>query len=242
MFIELQETDSTNLYLKKMLSTTRPEEGTVVYTHFQSAGLGQTGNSWESSRGKNLLMSKLFYPEFLDMEYVFSFNQMVALAVRDAVIQIAELDDVTVKWPNDIYAGNKKIAGILISNEIEPGRIKSSIAGIGMNINQPDFPNYLPNAASLKMITGEEYPLKKCLQILSKALNDRYEQLRRADYEQLSSDYLDNLYLYQIPSEFESDEEGLFYGTIIGIDTDGRLMIQKDHQTKAYEFKEVRFV
>ena len=147
----LDETDSTNAYIRRMLSA--PQQGEtdpvadqsrywVVTTEFQSSGRGQGTNTWESERGKNLLFSVLCHPVWIPITGQFILSEAIALAIRDA---LAVYDShFTIKWPNDIYWNDKKICGILIENTLGGGHIKDCILGVGLNVNQNAFHSDAP--------------------------------------------------------------------------------------------------
>ena len=130
------ELESTNNYAKQLVSD-KVEEGTVVLAQFQSKGRGQQGNYWESETGKNLLFSLILYPDFLEAEFQFSLSMLVSLAIVSVLDE--ETDEVQIKWPNDIYVGKLKIAGILIENTIKGSKLGSTIVGVGLNLNQEMF-------------------------------------------------------------------------------------------------------
>ncbi|MDR1090524.1 MAG: biotin--[acetyl-CoA-carboxylase] ligase, partial [Prevotella sp.] len=158
--IHVKECGSTNNALSEINKKKPQEENTILWSDFQSAGKGQRGNKWESEKGKNLLFSILLYPEIKANEQ-FIISQVVSLAVAGCLLNYTE--DITIKWPNDIYWKEKKICGILVGNVLEGDYIKQSIAGIGININQTLFVSDAPNPVSLKQITGEKYNIFEIL-------------------------------------------------------------------------------
>ena len=148
----IKTTNSTNTLLKQLAAEGNPTE--FIYAGYQTAGRGQTGNSWESEADKNLICSILLPP---DKDLYF-----LNIAVSVAIIRLID-EQLTIKWPNDIYFGDKKLAGMLIQNTIEGRMMGVSIIGIGLNVNQIEFSKDIPNPISLKMITGEEYDLENLL-------------------------------------------------------------------------------
>ena len=135
VFHDLPEADSTNAHAQYLLSKSKPPEGTVISTPIQKAGRGQNGCAWESAPGKNITLSVIMYPVFLPVTLQFQLNQAISLAICEFVA--AQLSTpIAIKWPNDIYAGDRKIGGVLIQNAISGGKCKSSVVGIGLNINQ----------------------------------------------------------------------------------------------------------
>lgn len=182
---------STNTYAEELLKNDSPLEGTVIVAGYQTAGKGQGSNRWESKAQSNLLISIILYPQTIIPDEQVYITMMVSLCLCDF------FDDYDIncriKQPNDIYHDNDKMAGILIKNTIIDGRMNSSVVGIGVNINQTDFPDWIPNPTSLKKVTGKEYNLDSCLQQLLKKLDIRYKQLLYGDHYMLSREYNNRL-------------------------------------------------
>ncbi len=241
--IRLTETTSTNTYAAKLLMTEKPAEGTIIFSVSQTEGRGQQGNIWESECGKNLTVSVILYPYFLKPEKQFALNKFVSLAVLDFVkLHIPVNISPKIKWPNDIYVGNKKIAGILIENSIAGNSFEYVIIGIGININQEKFSSNAPNPVSLKLITGKEYDIENCLKELCVSLNKRYDQMQENFCSTLDSDYLKNNYRYNVFSKFRKNDS-LIYAKISGISDFGKLQLQdKDGKFSEYAFKEIEYI
>ena len=148
MYIE--QTDSTNRLMDQWLSQ---DEGFYIATDYQTQGRGQFGNSWESERGQNLLVSFLLHPH-LPMRNQFRLAMITGLAVVETLNERCTMHDAqcTIKWPNDIYYKDKKLGGILIENQLEQGQVKDCIIGLGLNINQQTFVSDAPNPVSLRQI------------------------------------------------------------------------------------------
>lgn len=236
----LKEIDSTNNYANSLIMSKTAEEGTVVLAYFQTGGRGQSGNKWESAPSENLLMSVVLNPGFLAVEDQFYLSVVVSLGIADYLSE--ELENVAIKWPNDIYCGNRKIAGILIENGITGHSITSSVAGIGLNVNQTDFSPGLPNPISMKGVTTNEYDLIETSGKVCNSLFNRYMQLKENKRDQLMQDYLKRLYRINGWHQFKSDQT-IFEGRITGIGEYGKLLVEnKTGQTAGYFFKEVEFV
>jgi BirA family biotin operon repressor/biotin-[acetyl-CoA-carboxylase] ligase len=223
--ILIEETDSTNSHVSRLLHSSFPEEGTVVMTHFQKAGRGQRGTGWESAKGENLLVSYCLYPEFLEAGSHFLLNQAVSLAAAEAISQISG-HQALIKWPNDIILDSGKVAGILIENTLRNGKITQSIAGIGVNVNQQQFQDYVPPAVSIRQVTGEEHDLKVCLSVLSNCFDKWYTTLRLKQGEKIRKSYLNLLFRKDKISEFVTPT-GTVSATIKGVTEDGRLMVEE---------------
>lgn len=238
--ISEEQLPSTNTYAIRMLSTEKPPEGTIIRTGFQSAGRGQPGNSWESGKDKNLLFSIILYPDMITPAEQFIVSMTLSLGIRDFVARHTEGS--CIKWPNDIYVKDDKIAGILIEGSTIGEKIQYMVAGIGLNINQERFLSNAPNPVSLKQITGIEYDLSNCLSDLSRDLDVRYRSLREGKAEDIKREYHSRLYRSGIWVQF-ADAGGPFTGMIGNVAADGRLSIKKKTgETGYYYFKEVEFI
>ncbi len=233
---------STNDELLKMIhsSSSFVTEGAIVVTDFQTAGRGQRGNVWESNPGENMIFSIVLQPVFLQALQQFQLNMVVSLALHDFLIVLLG-HDLKIKWPNDVYYKNQKIAGILIENVLLGNKINYSVIGIGLNVNQTNFQN--TNANSLRLITGQpfEYTLPDLLSQLLEHIENRYLQLKNGKVQSLKSDYLGILFRFNTTSFFK-DEKGEFEGKIIDIDEFGRLIVETNFENKIYNFKEIQFL
>ena len=231
---------STNSHAATMIRENGVKEGTVIYTNYQSAGRGHGGNKWESEENKNLLISIVLYPSLINPPDQFLLSMSLSLGICDFLQRYTS--SISIKWPNDIYVNNDKIAGILIENSIMGDLIEHSIAGIGININQVRFKSDAPNPVSLTILTGEQYDLHDCLINLTADLDKRYQDLVSGDFESIKRDYLKYLYRNHIWSKY-SDQEGIFTGRIINVNNTGQLVIERENgQVITYSFKEVEFV
>ena len=153
--------ESTNSFLKQIIHSKEVKNGTIVSTKHQTTGRGQRNNVWESERNKNILMSFVFFPNNIPAENQFIISKAVSLSILDLLLKYKK--NVKIKWPNDIYIDDKKIAGILIENSLRGSEISNSIIGIGLNINQTFFSNKLPNPTSLKLETNKNYKTEEIL-------------------------------------------------------------------------------
>jgi BirA family biotin operon repressor/biotin-[acetyl-CoA-carboxylase] ligase len=231
---------STNNLTSDLLKKKRLKEGTVIYTNYQSAGRGQTGNTWESEDGKNLLISIVLFPSFIHVQDQFNISMTISLGICDFLLRF--IPDSSIKWPNDIYVNNDKIAGILIENSVIGDQIEFTIAGIGLNINQEKFLSSAPNPVSLKILTDMEYDLSDCLAELSADLDKRYKQLISGNSEQIKKEYVSKLFYLNEWHDFR-DINGIFAGKILTVGDSGRLTVEKlNHKTEDYSFKEIEFI
>lgn len=238
--ISLLNVTSTNVYARKLISEGSPEDGTIVIAGEQTQGKGYGENTWVSKSGKNLTFTIILYPYFLKAEHQFLISKIISLGISDYLCKY--LDDVTIKWPNDIYVDNGKIAGILIENDLIGSKIKSSIIGVGLNINQQNFPDDLPNPVSLIQVMERKFSLKKEFEKLSGCLDFRYRMLREEKTDKINRDYHEKLYRLKEFNQFKTEDQQ-FTARIIGVSDFGQLILEdKDGKTLQFDFKEVEFV
>ena len=237
--IHLSEVNSTNEYLYALYENGEVEEGTVVYAGFQTNGKGMGENTWFSDRDTNLLFSIIIYPTFIEPSNVFVISKIVSLGICD-FLQTIIGNEISIKWPNDILVSDCKIAGILIKNDFEVLKMKASIIGVGLNINQQSFPEKIHKPVSLYQLTGNQYDTNSCLDELLLRIVDRYKQLIEGTDAIITDNYADRLYLAGVDHEYTLPNGNKFNGMIIGVDEDGRLLIQKqDSEILTFNFKEV---
>ena len=256
MFID--ETHSTSSLLRETYDDSLPHLFTIR-TDFQTAGRGQAGNSWESEKGKNLLLSTLLrYPE-VEAADQWRLSMLVAIAVREAIASIlsplaSRLLPITIKWPNDIYYNDQKLVGILIENTLSGRQIAYTIAGVGINVNQTKWLSNAPNPVSMKQITGEEYDVENLLNAFLEAIQ-RWET---ASTEQLREEYIKHLYrrtgwhpymereVSLAPTNIHlstQDDQGVFLAQWVDITPQGEWVLRlKSGEEKRYHFKQIRFV
>lgn len=237
--IYLPECHSTNDIASDLIKQKNITEGSVVITDHQISGRGQPGNSWESNPAKNLTFTIVLMPEFLSPDRIFYLNIISSLALLDYLIGLDE-NSFHIKWPNDIYYENNKIAGILIENNINSSVIVSSVVGIGFNVNQEKFQDSY-NARSLKMIFRKDFKLNRVFNEIIQKFEKRYLQLQSNQFSRLKSAYLKNLYWLGESHHFHS-QGGSFKGIIKGIDDLGRIVIEKENDIKKFDFQEIKFV
>lgn len=240
--IYLTEIPSTNSYAMDLLSKTSPPEGTCIFADYQSAGRGQIGRHWHSEAGKNLLISYIFYPESLDLSLQFYLNIMSGLALLETVKPY--FPGAKLKWPNDIYAGDRKLAGILVQNVLRGQHIRATVVGIGLNVNEIQFPAEIPNPVSLAQLTGTETDLSRIRMQLSKKLEQYFLILKKSKYSHLMTLYRENLYRIHKEASF-IDADGIsFAGSIAGVDEQGRLQVihAENGQQVTYNFREITYV
>jgi BirA family transcriptional regulator, biotin operon repressor / biotin---[acetyl-CoA-carboxylase] ligase len=234
--------DSTNTETLKMIVEKDLPEYTVITAREQTSGRGQEDNTWESEPGMNLTFSMVLYPRFLDAGMQFRLSKVLALAVWKTVSDILLQSPVTIKWPNDIYIGDRKVAGILIQNSILGQVLETSIAGIGLNVNQRIFRSGAPNPVSLSMASGKEYDLELVLDQLIANIERYYKLLKSGRYDEIDSLYFDKLYRKNVMSNFRKDGE-IIQARIKGLSEYGHLLLETtDGLIVEAEIKEIEFI
>lgn len=239
--IKLDAIDSTNTFLKDLSLNSDIENYTVVVAKQQVKGKGQQGNLWISENFKNLTFSILINNLKLEIEDQKYLSFAISLAIFD-VLKDKEIPKLAIKWPNDILSGNQKICGILIENAIANTKIKASVVGIGLNVNQEKFDTNLKKASSLKLITKKNYDLDTLLFDFVEKIKVNITILQSKNYVLLENSYLKNLYKKNIPAMFKDKNNQLFIGCITGISQNGNLLVKLENDTiKEYAMKEISF-
>lgn len=238
--VRIQMTESTNNYANQQIRGYSIPEGTVFLTYDQTSGRGQMKNTWESETGKNLTFSMVLYPEFLEIRRQFMLSKVVTLGIYIALNKY--VDQLRIKWPNDIYAGNKKLGGILIENSIMSGLLKTSVVGIGLNVNQTVFTSSAPNPVSLQLLTNQHYDCEEILTDILNGIDSYYSLLKQDDTETIDSEFISVLYRLNEMHRFKT-EELVFEGEIFGVNEIGQIQIRKsDGEVLEFHFKEVEFL
>lgn len=216
-------------------------EGDIVVAERQTAGRGQRGHRWESAEQQNLTFTLVLEPTFLEPARQFLLSEAVALGVRDMLSEYGIT--ARIKWTNDIYVGDRKIAGILIEHKLQGAAIARTIAGIGLNVNQMAFSADLPNPISMRQARHFEFDREEVLACLASHLMARYEQLRGGDVESLQEDYHENLFRLGALNWFALPDGRRFRGTIRGVEPSGALRVEDEkREERSYLFKEIEFL
>ena len=222
---------STNTYLSDLLKREDLAEGTIVIADYQEDGKGLGSHSWSSNRGENLLMSLLLFPAFLSASKQFHLSRLASLALCDVLVALDA--DPVIKWPNDILTPKGKIAGILIEHGITAGKISHTLIGIGLNLNQSDFPLFPTRASSLIRETGKPADVLEVGELIQAALMNRYQSLKEGGSSLLEKQYLEKLYRLGIPTVFKAGEE-LFEGCIRGVSDFGELKVESKGEIRVF--------
>lgn len=237
-YLYIAKTHSTNILLKEKLRQEKLPEFFAVRTAFQTAGKGQMGNSWESERGKNLMFSMVVYPHHVAIDKQFILSQIVSVAIVNVLSNY--IDNVFIKWPNDIYVGDKKLGGILIENNLRGARIEYAVIGIGINVNQLVFKSNAPNPVSIIQIIQKKSSVKKLFLEITEEIRKIYSAKK---YLFVRDEYMSRLYRYEGMFAFRDAGKNQFIAQIVAVEEDGRLLLKKENGDESgFYFKEVEFV
>ncbi|WP_430403658.1 biotin--[acetyl-CoA-carboxylase] ligase [Fluviicola sp.] len=236
--IQLHEVDSTNNYAAKLLSEGKLAHGTVILAEHQTAGRGQRGRSWQSVGSKQFTGTFFLKTDFLSVDHLCYLNMSIALSVR-GMVQSFTRKKVSIKWPNDIFIENHKIAGILIETNWKNGRVEGAIVGIGVNISPVQSVGY---ATSLEELSGKSPDVLTILDVLNENLTEFYQHVQRSDFEYLKSTYESFLWKKDEEITLEERQNPIpFQGIIRGVDQIGNLLVEKDGVITVYHNQELNF-
>lgn len=222
--VRLDSVESTNKYCE-VLDLAEVEDFTCYWALEQTAGIGQRGNHWHSAPSLNLTFSLVIKPVWLAAARQFMLTQAISLAICDLLTTLHLPQTTHIKWPNDIYVGRKKICGTLTSARLAGDYIATAICGIGLNVNETDFPDWVPNPTSLRQLTGETYDPEEVLHTLLACIEHRYNALR--DGADISAEYL-GLLLGRGEQRRYTYLGQPVTATIEGVDDYGRLLLTTD--------------
>lgn len=244
--IDISSIESTNSFAKSLPELDDSGLPVVVMTDNQTGGRGQRGNHWESEAGKNLTFSVVLYPRWMSASNQFELSMLVSIGIINALRRYVDTPQwLKIKWPNDIYFGEKKIAGILIENSIGDNRIEKSVIGIGINVNQSEFKSDAPNPVSLIHISGSETDRRELLTNVVENILDMIDQYE-SDSEPDELSYLYNSMLWRNDNGYhrwQTPDGKEFEAKLDRVDTDGRLwLVEASGNAKSYLFKEVQAI
>lgn len=238
--IHLEATDSTNEHLKQCCERSPIAEFTTVVAEFQCSGRGQRGTSWESEAGKNLLFSFVLYPTFLEARRQFLLSQLISVVLQEELASYSE--GFSIKWPNDIYYQERKIAGILIEHELTGANLSRTIIGVGLNVNQTTFYSTAPNPVSLQQITRKEEVRENLLTRVMERVKAEYAAIRESEPPTLNARYQAALFRGRGMHLF-TDANGPFRAAISRVEPKGLLLLRKENGAeRSYAFKEVQYL
>lgn len=234
--LRISNLDSTNNYVLSLKGKKAFKEGLVIVSDYQTNGRGQRGNYWESEKGKNLIFSILIEPNF-SIEKQFDINKIVSSSLVDVLSKLGLKSKI--KWPNDILIGRKKIAGILIQNVICKNIITHSVIGIGLNVNQLSFNNYIPKATSLRLETDKNFNLEEIQNEVLGSMQNRVQDYRSG--KDLNDKYLHSLFQKDKVAVFESKYQK-FNGIIKGVTARGLLVLDSENIVKEFNSEEIKML
>ena len=235
-----EQLDSTNAFLQRKQSECDIRNW-AVSSDEQTAGKGMGNNGWESEVGKNLTFSLAVDMGFLPAERQFLLSEAVPLGIVEVLDKLLPVEKLTIKWPNDIFYENHKLAGILINSTIKANMMDVSIIGIGLNVNQIQFQDWPTHPISLKMITGNDFELQPLLEQIAEHIIKKVEQLK-SDPSTIEQNYLKRLFRYHTWADYEVGGKVLWL-FMTGIDQFGRLqLVDERHTPHTFDIKEIKFV
>ena len=238
-WIKHDKVASTNLLAAEILKHQKANELVVVLADYQETGKGQGANSWHSNKGENLLMSLLLFPAFLSASHQFQLSRLVSVVICEVLD--SQGTSPHIKWPNDILSSKGKIAGILLEHGISGGSISHTIAGVGLNLNQREFPDFPQPASSLFLETGKKTKVQDMAEILVKGIMEKYHKLKEGGGLKLEKDYLDRLLGLGERSRFKV-ETGEVEGIIRGVSEFGELLVEREGQLRSYSHGEIAMI
>ncbi|MDW8347657.1 MAG: biotin--[acetyl-CoA-carboxylase] ligase [Bacteroidia bacterium] len=239
--IHLTETTSTNQVATQLLGSGLAE-GTVFTALYQSQGRGQQGSVWYSEYGKNVLFSVILYPTFLNLEEQFYLTMAMALALKETIKYFIPMSEIKIKWPNDILVQGKKMAGMLIENQIQGKQWQSSVVGIGINVNQEIFdPQIEYKATSCIIETRRKTELEDWYRVLCTQIEHYYLILMHSEYDSVKISYVQSLANYHEKKDYQVGGK-IVQGIILGVDKQGKLAVQHENEVKYYQVKEIEWV
>lgn len=238
----LPETESTNSYAIDLLKNVNAIEGTVVYTHHQTQGKGQRGNSWIAEPQRNTTLSLIVKPTFLKTKNSFYLSKITALSLHDVLTEFLDFGqfDIKIKWPNDMLVNSKKIAGVLIENSLHNDVVGWSVIGIGLNVNQNNF-GTLDTATSLNLLSGQIFDLEAINASLFSHFEKWYLRLKKGEFDPINKAYHKQLFRLGQTATFEQNGRR-FNGKIKEVNESGLLVVESEPGVNSYDLKEIRII
>jgi len=232
--IRLESVDSTNNYTANRARGNDLRHGTVILAVEQTAGKGQMGAVWQSNAGENCTFSVFLDNVNMSVERQFLLTKIVCLSLIDTLRNYGL--NPAIKWPNDIYVGDRKIAGVLIENIVQGKTIVRSIVGVGLNVNQRDFGRL--SATSLRLEKKTSFSIDEVLFAFIAAFNKRLIHLNDP---LLDAEYHGLMYWLNETRTFSGNNE-VFEGKIKGINEKGELLIERSGEIQSFHLKSIRFI
>jgi len=240
--IFLPEVQSTNSYAMNLLKNVNPPEGTLVYANYQTQGKGQRGSAWNAEPASNLTASLILKPFFLNLRNQFYLYLISALACYDTMAEILDSSqfDIKIKWPNDILINKKKIAGILIENNILNNQVNGCVVGIGINVNQSSFDASF-NATSISILLANNFPVFRVLETLCSNFEKHYLALKNEKFNSIQGNYLQHLFGLNTWRQFEING-AIKSLMILGVSDRGLLLLREENDSiMEVDVKQIRW-
>lgn len=240
--IYLDQTESTNDEALNHINTDIDKQNTMIYTFSQTNGRGQIGRTWFTGENQNLAVSSILHFNQFEAHLYNHLNFWIALTVYSFLTEVLEIENCSIKWPNDIYIGNKKIAGLLVQSSIQGKYINNAVFGVGLNINQDSFPKHLPNPTSIYLELGKKQLIKELFFKFLDHFNDCLPSLSLSNFKMLHKKYHNYLYLKDVKHTFVNNKtQEQFEGIIKGVDESGMIIISKNQKEQLFKFKEISY-
>ena len=239
--IKVSATESTNILAREWYHINRNTPPVCIHAYDQTLGRGQRGASWISNAGENLTFSVLYPKPKVKIQDQFILSAGIGIAILLALKEL-KINKLKLKWPNDIMAANLKIGGILIENILNNGRIGTAIIGIGINVNQIEFPG-LPKASSLNLVAGRTFDVAHVLELILKHIERIMENFKEGNTEEILADYEEKLFRKNKASTFQMPDDSFLTGIIKGITSTGLLKVEvEDSIIRTFDLKELKLL
>ncbi len=239
---KLDAINSTSIYLKQLSKGIDISNWTVVTAEYQTSGRGQMQTKWDSKRSKNLIFSMLIKFDNLKASNQFYLNCAISIGIFNALKEY-KLPQLKIKWPNDIMSVNKKLGGILIENSLMNDKIYQTVVGVGLNINQVTYPDYLPKAVSMKQILKNDFDRDKILIKIVNSIKTQIDILNQGEFKTLHQNYENVLFKKGKVLMLENKNQLKFLGKLIGVSKQGKLMVELENESVTeFDFKEIKFI
>ena len=238
---KFSQIDSTNEEALRLIADRRAKEGIVLQADSQTRGRGAGQNNWESEPGKNLTFSVILEPHFLEPSKQFVLTEMISLALFDVVERRLGNEGLFIKWPNDLWFHDKKLAGVLVQNRVTGNQLEYSVVGVGLNVNQKNFYSDAPNPGSMIHFSGKKENLSRLLDEILIQFSIYYQKIIQNE-KSLENSYLQRLFQMGKWADY-SDAAGRFTAQITGINQYGQLILSdRQGKQRVYGFKEIEFL
>lgn len=238
-FVNLSSVGSTNEEARNWIKEGKASSGMVIFTTEQLAGKGQRGKSWAAEKEASIAFSGLLQPDFLTVSQQFLLSETIALGLHDFLSTYVGSDELRIKWPNDIYWRDRKLAGILIESVLSSsGLWQWAIIGIGINVNQAKFPDPLPNPVSIRQITGKQFHCEELAHALAQQLTQRLQELQLNGAVAIHKNYNECLYKRGQVAFFVKNGQS-FSAVVKTVLPDGELVLEG--QPEPFQFGELEW-